>query len=162
NLSKAATDAVRRNGLTGLGPALTTQLRLAEPTPETRLAMTSELRESHCGQMPDAALDRMVDVQWARDARMAASLARGGQRRGAHRGRGPRPARPRGARAPGAPGAGGLDRERGIRRGRGGRDEARRLRQALRERRAPVRLRVVHAEGRRRRPVREAQEGDGD
>jgi len=83
NLSKAATDAVRRNGLTGLGPALTTQLRLAEPTPETRLAMTSELRESHCGQMPDAAVDRMVDVQWARDARMAASLARGGQRDGA-------------------------------------------------------------------------------
>ena len=83
NLSKAATDAVRRNGLPGLGPALTTQLRLAEPTPETRLAMTRELRESHCGQVPDAALDRMADIQWARDARMAASLARGGQRDGA-------------------------------------------------------------------------------
>ena len=83
NLSKAATDAVRRNGLAGLGPALTTQLRLAEPTPETRLAMTRELRESHCGQVPDAAIDRMVDIQWARDARIAASLARAGQRDGA-------------------------------------------------------------------------------
>ena len=83
NLSKAATDAVRKNGLTGLGPALTTQLRLAEPSPETRLAMTQELRESHCGQMPEAALDRMADIQWARDARMAASLARAGQRDGA-------------------------------------------------------------------------------
>src|SRR6266850_1461207 len=83
NLSKAATDAVRRNGLPGLGPALTTQLRLAEPTPETRLAMTQELRESHCGQMPDNAIDRMADIQWARDARIAASLARAGQRDGA-------------------------------------------------------------------------------
>jgi uncharacterized iron-regulated protein len=83
NLSKPATDAVRRNGLAGLGPALTTQLRLAEPSPETRLAMTRELRDSHCGQVPDAAIDRMVDIQWARDARIAASLARGGQRDGA-------------------------------------------------------------------------------
>jgi uncharacterized iron-regulated protein len=82
NLSKAATGAVRRNGLPGLGPTLTTQLRLSEPTPETRMAMTRELRESHCGQMPDDTIDRMVDIQWARDARIAASLARGGQRDG--------------------------------------------------------------------------------
>src|SRR5215475_5852687 len=83
NLSKAATDAVRRNGLSGLGPTLTTQLRLGEPAPEMRLAMTRELRDSHCGQMPDNAIDRMADIQWARDARMAASLTRGGQRDGA-------------------------------------------------------------------------------
>ena len=61
NLSRAATDAVRRNGLPGLGPTLTTQLRLAEPSPEARLAMTHELRESHCGQIPDNAIDRMAD-----------------------------------------------------------------------------------------------------
>src|SRR6266849_3389233 len=83
NLSRAATEAVRRNGLPGLGPALTTQLRLAEPTPDTRLAMTRELRESHCGQVPEGMVDRMADIQWARDARIAASLARGGQRDGA-------------------------------------------------------------------------------
>jgi len=83
NLSRAATDAVRRNGLSGLGPALTTQLRIAEPTPETRLAMTRELRESHCDQVPENMIDRMADIQWARDARIAASLARGGQRDGA-------------------------------------------------------------------------------
>jgi uncharacterized iron-regulated protein len=83
NLSRAATEAVRRNGLPGLGPTLTTQLRLAEPPPETRLAMTRELRESHCGQVPDNTIDRMADIQWARDARIAASLARGGQRDGA-------------------------------------------------------------------------------
>ena len=82
NLSRAATEAVRRNGLPGLGPTLTTQLRLAEPPPETRLAMTRELRESHCGQVPDNTIDRMADIQWARDARIAASLARAGQRDG--------------------------------------------------------------------------------
>src|SRR5881628_1733369 len=83
NLSRAATDAVRRNGLPGLGPALMSQLRLAEPTPDTRLAMTRELRESHCGQIGEDVIDRMADIQWARDARIAASLARGGQRDGA-------------------------------------------------------------------------------
>ena len=83
NLSRAATDAVRRNGLSGLGPSLTTQLRLTEPSPEMRMAMTRDIRESHCGQAPEAMLDRMVDIQWARDARMAASLARAGQRDGA-------------------------------------------------------------------------------
>jgi uncharacterized iron-regulated protein len=82
NLSRAATDAVRRNGLPGLGPSLAAQLRLADPSPETRSAMTRDLRDSHCGQAPEGALDRMVDIQWARDARMAASLARG-QRDGA-------------------------------------------------------------------------------
>src|SRR5213593_995200 len=83
NLSRPATDAVRRNGLPGLGPTLATQLRLAEPAPETRSAMAREIRESHCGQAPESMLDRMVDIQWARDARMAASLARAGQRHGA-------------------------------------------------------------------------------
>src|SRR5437016_8343591 len=39
-LSRAATGAVRRNGLPGLGPTLMSQLRLAEPTPDTRPAMT--------------------------------------------------------------------------------------------------------------------------
>jgi uncharacterized iron-regulated protein len=80
NLSRPATDAVRRNGLQGLGPALTTQLKLAEPSPETRSVMAREIRESHCGQAPESMIDRMVDIQWARDARMAASLTRGGSR----------------------------------------------------------------------------------
>src|SRR6266850_965744 len=83
NLSRAATAAVRRNGLPGLGPTLMSQLRLADLTPDTRLAMTRELRESHCGQIPEDMIDRMADIQWARDARIAASLARGGQRDGA-------------------------------------------------------------------------------
>src|SRR5881628_4149209 len=84
NLSRPATEALRRNGLAGLGPALTQQLRLDEvPSPETREAMARELRDAHCDQTPENVLDRMVDVQWARDARMAASLARAGGRDGA-------------------------------------------------------------------------------
>src|SRR5207249_4403351 len=47
------------------------------------LAMTRELRESHCDQVSENMIDRMVDIQWARDARIAASLARAGQRDGA-------------------------------------------------------------------------------
>src|SRR5213078_4359069 len=40
NLSRAATDAVRRNGLGGLGPRLQAQLKLdAPPAPEVRAAM---------------------------------------------------------------------------------------------------------------------------
>jgi uncharacterized iron-regulated protein len=33
--------------------------------------------------MPENMIERMVDIQWARDARIAASLARGAQRDGA-------------------------------------------------------------------------------
>ena len=84
NLSRAATDALRKNGLSGLGPAVVAQLKLdVPPTPATRAAMAREIRESHCGQAPEAMLDRMVDMQWARDARMAEALARAGSRDGA-------------------------------------------------------------------------------
>ena len=84
NLSRAATEALRRNGLAGLGPALTQQLRLeAGPSPETRAAMAREIHDAHCGQTPESMVDRMVDVQWARDARIAASLARFDNRDGA-------------------------------------------------------------------------------
>lgn len=84
NLSRAATDALRKNGLAGLGPTIVTQLKLdAGPSPATRAAMAKEIRESHCGHAPEGALDRMVDIQWARDARMAEALARAGGRDGA-------------------------------------------------------------------------------
>lgn len=84
NLSRAATDALRKKGLAGLGPTIATQLKLdAGPSPAARAAMAQEIRESHCGQAPEAMLDRMVDIQWARDARMAEALARAGGRDGA-------------------------------------------------------------------------------
>ena len=84
NLSRAAIEALRRNGLAGLGPAVATQLKLgAGPSPATRAALAQEIRESHCGHAPEGALDKMVDTQWARDARMAEALARAGGRDGA-------------------------------------------------------------------------------
>lgn len=84
NLSRAATEALRRNGLGGLGAAMLAQLRLdPPPAPPVRAAMAREIRDAHCGRAPESALDRMVDVQWARDARMAEALARTGGRDGA-------------------------------------------------------------------------------
>lgn len=83
NLSRAATEALRRNGLGGLGPVMLRQLKLDAPPPAVRAAIAGVIREAHCGQTPDAALDRLVDVQWARDARMAEALARAGRRDGA-------------------------------------------------------------------------------
>ena len=84
NLSRVATDAIRRNGLAGLSASLARQLGLEEPLdPETRDAIRRELDASHCGTVEGATLERMVDVQWARDARMAEALVRAGQRDGA-------------------------------------------------------------------------------
>ena len=84
NLSRVAIEAVRRNGLAGLSGQLARQLGLELPlSPEMREAMRRELDESHCGTMDGGALERMVDIQWARDARMAEALVRGGQRDGA-------------------------------------------------------------------------------
>ncbi len=83
NLSRAATEALRRNGLGGLGPVMLRQLKLDAPPPAVRASMAGVIREAHCGQTPDAALDRLMDVQWARDARIAEALARAGRRDGA-------------------------------------------------------------------------------
>jgi len=84
NLSRAATDALRRNGLSGLGPAMIARLKLdALPEPGVRAAMAREIRDSHCDQNAEGALERMVDIQWSRDARMAEALARAGGRDGA-------------------------------------------------------------------------------
>src|SRR3989442_13511540 len=59
NLSRVATDALRRNGLAGLGPTLTQQLRLeAVPSPETRAAIAREIRDAHCGQTSESVLGR--------------------------------------------------------------------------------------------------------
>ena len=84
NLSRAALDAMRDRGVAGLGPAVQRELGLDQPLPPAmRAALAGEIRDSHCGHAPAAVLDRMVDVQWARDARMAESLARAGRRDGA-------------------------------------------------------------------------------
>lgn len=47
------------------------------PTPAIYEAMAEEIRQSHCGQLPEQAIGPMVDVQRARDAAMAHALADG-------------------------------------------------------------------------------------
>src|SRR5207245_6895168 len=84
NLSRVATDAIRRNGLARLSASLARRLGLEEPLgPETRDAIRRALEESHCGTVEGDTLERMVDIQWDRDARMAGELVHEGQRDGA-------------------------------------------------------------------------------
>jgi uncharacterized iron-regulated protein len=50
--------------------------RLDQPLPAPTLdAMADEIREAHCGQLPESALPGMVAVQRARDAAMAHAMA---------------------------------------------------------------------------------------
>jgi len=84
NLSRAALEAMRERGAAGLGPAVQRQLGLDTPLePAVRAALAREIRESHCGRGSEALVEKMVDVQWARDARMAEALERAGRRDGA-------------------------------------------------------------------------------
>jgi len=77
--SRAATDAVRRNGCPGR-PGAHTQLRIAEPTRDAP-GDDARARESHCDQVPENMIDGWR-YPVARDARIAASPARGDQRDG--------------------------------------------------------------------------------
>ncbi|MBI5164765.1 MAG: ChaN family lipoprotein [Magnetospirillum sp.] len=69
NLGRDATRAAAKAGAPGLEPAVAA-------------AMAAEIKDSHCGMLPDKAVPAMVAVQWARDAAMAKSLAAGLERQG--------------------------------------------------------------------------------
>lgn len=59
-------------------PELLHRYGLDEPPDQaTAAAMADEIRDSHCGQMPDQAIPGMVDVQRARDAAMALAMVEG-------------------------------------------------------------------------------------
>ena len=71
-------------GAEGLGPAVRRELALDTPLePAVRAALAREIRDSHCGRGSEALVEKMVDIQWARDARMAEALLRVGRRDGA-------------------------------------------------------------------------------
>jgi uncharacterized iron-regulated protein len=78
NLTRADTRSIGRGERARLHPDVGATL---EASPRYDAAqtesLTEELRESHCGQLPDAAVPRMVEVQWARDASMAGALHAG-------------------------------------------------------------------------------------
>jgi uncharacterized iron-regulated protein len=76
NLPRAERTAIARGGLAALPPARRAALALdAPPDPAERDALVEQIREAHCGHAPEAALERMVDVQRAWNAQLARSLA---------------------------------------------------------------------------------------
>jgi len=72
NLSQAATAAVRRGALDS---AEVTRLGLDRPLPDdVRQRLADEIRDGHCGQLPEQHIAPFVGVQRARDASMAAAM----------------------------------------------------------------------------------------
>jgi hypothetical protein len=58
-------------------------LGVDRPLPaDAGLALFSEIRRAHCDAVPDESIERMVDVQRARDGQMAAALVRAANDRG--------------------------------------------------------------------------------
>ena len=116
------------------------------------------MKESHCGELPEAMLDPLVLAQRARDARMAERMEAAGAERGAVLITGKGHAR-NGPRRPGARREGRAGEEGRLGRVRRGdrRTSSTPPPIATRARRArPVRLRRLHA----RRPARRSVRGD--
>lgn len=75
NLPSAQVKQLVMRGPEALAPETFARLGLDTPLPEdTARAMREEMRESHCGQLPEAMLEPMVLAQRARDAQMADRL----------------------------------------------------------------------------------------
>jgi uncharacterized iron-regulated protein len=68
----------------GAPPALLQSLGLDRPlAPEDRDLLGSELLRAHCGALPERAVERVIAIQRARDAQLAAALAAAGRAGGA-------------------------------------------------------------------------------
>ncbi len=75
NLPAGTARAVARGDLGALEPALVRAHGLDRPAaPPVETEMEAEMRESHCGKLPEAMLPGMVTAQRARDATMADRL----------------------------------------------------------------------------------------
>ena len=75
DLPRSWIDIIHRQGLEGLSPAVRARLTLDEPLPTgQRLAMADGIREAYCGYAPASLVDRMIDLQRARDAHLARTL----------------------------------------------------------------------------------------
>ncbi|MCB8837159.1 ChaN family lipoprotein [Aurantimonas sp. VKM B-3413] len=67
--------AVARRGISALPADEQQRLGLTNPLPEAqRQDMAEEIRASHCGLLPDAAVSPMVDAQRARDGALAEAM----------------------------------------------------------------------------------------
>lgn len=75
--ARARIRQVGREGFDALGAGVAADLGLDRPAPASmRAAIREEIAASHCGYLPEAALDPMTDVQFAKDAVMADALRR--------------------------------------------------------------------------------------
>ncbi|HSJ96692.1 MAG TPA: ChaN family lipoprotein [Myxococcota bacterium] len=76
NLTRTELHALGRGGPSALPATRRAALGLDAPAdPDERRALLEQIREVHCGHAPEAALERMVDVQRAWNAQLARALA---------------------------------------------------------------------------------------
>lgn len=76
NLPRSEIQAVVRRGAEALPAPVRARIDRQGPlSPEAARAMREEMRDSHCGELPEAMLEPMVLGQRARDAQMAEVLA---------------------------------------------------------------------------------------
>jgi uncharacterized iron-regulated protein len=79
NPSAAATSTLRRGGVAALDPTEVTRLGLDRALPEDdRERLATQIRDGHCGHLPERAIDPFIVVQRARDGHMAAALREAG------------------------------------------------------------------------------------
>jgi len=75
NLPRSLVRAIVHSGLAALPPADVPRLDLDTPLPEPlETSLEQELRDSHCGQLPEALVVPMALAQRARDGQMAARM----------------------------------------------------------------------------------------
>jgi len=85
DLPRATVRAIGRAGEGALTAAMRQRLGELGPAAATvKAAISKEMRLSHCNMLSDAVADKMVVVQRARDAHMAASLVEAATRPGLH------------------------------------------------------------------------------
>jgi uncharacterized iron-regulated protein len=77
-IDRAAAMRVARDGVAAFDPSLDRVFGLHDPLPPAvQASLRDELREAHCGVLPEEMLDSMVTVQRVRDARLAERLHEG-------------------------------------------------------------------------------------
>ncbi len=84
NLPRAQAREIVAKGKDALDEGLGLRLAREEPIPDAVAAqLRDEMKESHCGELPEAMLDPLVLAQRARDARMSERMVTAGAGRGA-------------------------------------------------------------------------------
>jgi uncharacterized iron-regulated protein len=76
DLDPADLRTMRNDGVAGLDPATIARLGLDRPLlgADARAVVAAEIRRDHCGHAPEKMLERMVDMQQARDAQLGRAL----------------------------------------------------------------------------------------